>query len=128
MDLVEKTAADRFEWAVHGAGRPAGIGAGREILAAMALGIIADREVSLDQVDLLPILVDKRLCREHPRRKAQQAGAAPVPPPLVEGAGQDLLLDAGRIARWGRPTGTHVEAVEFEMGLVDGHGVHPLFA
>jgi len=60
--------------------------------------------------------------REHSRRKAQQPGAAAALAFLVERARQNLLLDPGRIAGWGRPAGVHVDAVKFEMGLVDGHG------
>jgi hypothetical protein len=41
---------------------------------------------------------------------------------LVEVARQDLLLDASRIAGRGGPAGAHIDAVEFEMGLIDGHG------
>ena len=44
MDLEEEAAAVRFERAVHGARRTAGVGAGREILAAPPLSIVADRQ------------------------------------------------------------------------------------
>src|SRR5580693_10362297 len=40
---------------------------------------------------------------------------------FVERARQDLLLDAGGIAGWRRPARTHIDAVEFEMRLVDRH-------
>src|SRR5712671_1361539 len=123
MDLVEETAAVRPEGPMDRARRPAGIGAVREILATPALGIVAHRQVTLDQINLFPILMDERFRREYAGRKAQEAGAASASPLLVERAGQNLLLDAGRIAGRRRPPGAHVDAVEFEMGLVDGHGL-----
>src|ERR1700730_11210351 len=123
MDLVEETDAVRPEGPMDRARRPAGIGAVREILAAPALGIVAHRQVTLDQINLFPILMDERFRREHAGRKAQEAGAASASPVLVESAGQNLLLDAGRVAGRRRPPGTHVDAAEFEMGLIDGHGL-----
>src|SRR5215813_1564435 len=99
MNLVEQAAAIRLERSVDGAGRPAGISAGRKILAAIARAVAAHRQIALYQIDLLPILVDERVRRKYPRRKAQQTGPASAPPFLVEPPGQDLLLDAGRIAR-----------------------------
>src|SRR5260370_29140856 len=121
MDLVQETAAVRFERSVHGAGRAAGVGAGEEALAALPRAIVADRQIALDQIDLFPISVHERLRCEHPRRKPQQAGSAAVAALFVKRPGQDLLLDAGGIALRRRPSGTHVYAVEFEMGLVDAH-------
>src|SRR5215469_12449267 len=106
---------------MDGAGRAAGIGAGWKALAALALGVVADRQIAFDKKDLLPIVMHKRLRREHPRRKAQKAGAAAAPVLFVERARQDFLLDAGGIAAWGRPTGIHLDAMEFEVGLVDRH-------
>jgi len=85
------------------------------------LGIVADGEVAGDQVDFFPIFVDERCGRENARRKAQQACAGAAPVFLVERARENLLLDAGRIAGRRLPPGIHIDAVEFEMGLVDGH-------
>src|SRR5215469_4236526 len=106
---------------MDGAGRAAGIGAGREALAALALRVVSDRQVAFDEKDLLPIVMHKRLRREHPRRKAQKPSTAAAPVLFVEHAGQDFLFDAGGIAGWGRPTGIHLDAMEFEVGLADGH-------
>src|SRR5690348_3510948 len=92
MDLVQQTAAVRLEGTVDGAGRPAGIGAGRKAFAAPPRGIVADRQVALDQIHLFPIFVDERVGREHPRRKPQQPGAAAAAALLVERARQNLLL------------------------------------
>jgi hypothetical protein len=80
---------------MDGPGRAAGIGARGKALAALPRGIVPDRQIALDQIDLFQIFVDKRLRREHPRRKPQQAGSAAVAPLFVERARQDLLLDAG---------------------------------
>src|SRR5580704_4555944 len=121
MDLVQQTAAVRFEWSVDGAGRPAGISARGKAFAALPRGVVADGQVPLDQVDLFPIFVDERLRREHSRRKPQEAGSAAAAAMFLERARQDLLLDARGIAGGRRPTGIHVDAVEFEVGLVHGH-------
>src|SRR5438874_6443637 len=75
VDLEQEAAAVRLEGAVHRAGRAAGIGVGREALAAFALGIVADRQIAVDEIHLFPILVDERLGREHARLEAQQPGA-----------------------------------------------------
>jgi polar amino acid transport system substrate-binding protein len=40
---------------------------------------------------------------------------------LVERPRQDFLFDAGRVAGWRRPSGTHIHTVEFEVRLVDRH-------
>src|SRR5204862_4606336 len=50
MEFVQQTAAVRFEWSVDGAGRAAGVGARGKALAAPPRGIVADRQVALDQV------------------------------------------------------------------------------
>src|SRR5437763_7082513 len=120
MNLEEETTAVRFKRAVHGAGWATGIGARREILAAPALGVVADRQVALDQIHLFPILVHEGFGRVDSGLKAQQPRAAAALLRFVERAGEDLLLDAGRIAGRRLPAAAHVEAVEFEMRFVDG--------
>src|SRR5438045_2442163 len=94
VDLEQEAAAVRFERAVHRAGRAAGIGAGREILAAIAVQVVADRQIALDQVNLFPIFVHERRGGVDAGREAQQPGAAAALGGLVERAGEDLLLDA----------------------------------
>src|SRR5204863_1605413 len=113
VDLEQEAAAVRLEGAVHRAGRAAGIGAGSEALAALAGDIVADRQIALDEIHLFPIFVHERLGREDARLEAQQPGAAAAPALFVEGAGEDLLLDAGGIARPDRPAAAHPEPVEF---------------
>src|SRR5206468_8515708 len=107
---------------VYGTRRPAGVGAWRKVFAASAFGVVADGEVARDQINLFPIFMDEGCGREYSRRKPQQAGATAAMAFLVEVARQDLLLDASRIAGRGRPASAHIDAVEFEMGLIDGHG------
>src|SRR5919197_5594186 len=103
MVFIEQTPAIRFERAVHGAGRATGIGAGLEVLAAISGGVISDSQITLDQIDLFPIFVDKRCGREDSRCEAQESRAAAGSPSLVKGAGKDLLLDPARIPGWRRP-------------------------
>src|SRR5215470_20331830 len=100
MGFVKQAARVRLEWAVHRAGRSAGISAWHEIFAASAFGIVADGEIARDQINLFPIFVDKGRRREHPGRKTQQTRAAAAPVPLVKRSRQDLLLNASRIAAW----------------------------
>src|ERR1700749_4248868 len=112
VDLIEQTAASRFERPVDRTGRSARISAGREILAAFPGGVVNDREVALYQKDLLPIVVHKPPRRDPARPKAEQPGTAPAAPLLVETARQDLLLDTVRIARWRRPARIHVDTMK----------------
>src|SRR5437763_15108719 len=127
MDLEQQTAMVRFERAMRRAGWPARIGALGKTFAAISRGVAADGQVAVDQIDLLPIIVNKRRRREHARREAQQPRAAAGPAALIEPAGEDLLLDAGRIARRRAPAGAHIDGMEFEMRLVDGHWARLLF-
>src|ERR1043165_1876817 len=119
MDLEQRAAAVRLERPVRRAGRPARIGAGREILAALALRIVADGEVAVQQIDLFPVFVDERVGGVDPRLEAEQARAAAGPRFLVEAAGQDLLLDAGRIAGRRLPAAAGVDLVELLVLLAD---------
>src|SRR6185312_12685272 len=100
-----------------------GIGAGGVVLAAVALGVVPDRQVARDEIHLLPVIVDEGRGRVDARLEAEEAGAAAVLRPLVERAGEDLLLDPPRISFRRLPAARHVEAVEFEMRL---HRVHRL--
>ena len=73
MDFEQQAAAVRFERAVYGAGRAAGIGAGREAFAALALGIVADGQIAVEEIHLFPIFVHERLGREHAGRFSRLA-------------------------------------------------------
>src|SRR5262249_61150202 len=92
MDLVKQAAAIRFERPMDSAGRAASVCPGREFLAAFARSVVADREIALDQKDLFPIVVHKRLGREYARSKPQQAGGGGAGRRPVAAAPQGLLL------------------------------------
>jgi hypothetical protein len=101
---------------VKHAGRAAGVGVGLERFAAFALLIVANGQIAGKQENLFPILVNERLGRIDARLEAKQTGAAPAFVRFVEGARENLLLDAGRIARGRLPSGGHVEG-EIRRGV-----------
>src|SRR5437588_444892 len=121
VNLEQQTATIRLERTVHRAGRAARIGARRKALAALPIRVVADRQITLDEIHLLPIIMHEGLGCVDAGLEAQQPCAAAVLLRLVERTGEDLLLDAGGIARRRLPAAAHVEPVEFEMRLVDGH-------
>src|SRR5262249_33404750 len=69
------------------------------------------------------MIVDEWCSRISAGIEAQQTRAASALFPLVDVARENLLLDTFRIAFGCRPTGLHVQALEFEMGLVHRHVV-----
>src|SRR5271168_3453079 len=121
MDLEQGAAAVRLERPMRCAGRSAGIGALGKILAAAALRVVADRQIALEQIDLLPIFMDERGGGVNAGLEAQQPRPAAAVVRLVEAAGQDLFLDARRIARDGLPARGGVDLVEFLVLLADRH-------
>src|SRR5688500_5799025 len=76
VDHVQDAAAPRGERPVVHARRPAGVGRGERLLAALALPVVADHEIALHHVDLLPVVVDERLGGERPRLDLQLPRAA----------------------------------------------------
>src|SRR5437764_14183345 len=88
MDFEEEAAAVRFERAMHGPGRPAGIGAGGEALAALAGGIVADSQIAFDEINLFPINMDERCGRVDPGLEVQSAAAAGALLRLVGASGR----------------------------------------
>src|SRR6266545_3904107 len=60
MDLVEHAALLRLERAVMDAGRAARVGRRPEGFAALALRVVADRQVAGEQIDLFPMIVHER--------------------------------------------------------------------
>src|ERR1700761_2280347 len=60
MNLQQQAAVLRLEWAVEGPRRPAGIGIWRKARASISGRIVADDQVTGNQVDLLPVVVDER--------------------------------------------------------------------
>src|ERR1700742_2124454 len=125
VELIEQAAFLRLERPMIGARRTAGVGRCGEGFAALAFGIVADGEVTRDQVDLFPVVVNERRGRVDARLEAQQPRTAAHLARLVEVAGEDLLLDAGGIAWRRHPSLVHVEAVKFEMRLVHRHHYTP---
>src|ERR1700730_6648104 len=121
MNLEQQAPALRLERSVLDAGRTAGVGRRFEWLAALALGVIADGEVARDEIDLFPMIVHEGRGGIDAGLEAQQPGATAHLSPLVEIARQDLLHDAGRIARGRRPARAHVKAMEFQVRLVHRH-------
>src|SRR5436309_1391384 len=125
VDLVEQAAAIRAERAMVGSRRPACVGEWLEYGPASAVLVVADGEIARDQEHLFPIIVHERLGRENARTDAQQPRAAAPLVALIQGSGEDLLLDSGRIAGGNLPAAFQIQGVEFVMCLVHGHGNLP---
>jgi hypothetical protein len=81
------------------------------------LRVVADDQVAVDDVDLLPVVVHERLGGERARLDLQQPRAAAALRLLVEVRSEDLLVEAGRIAGRPLPAVLHVDLHEFEMLL-----------
>src|SRR5580704_798398 len=101
--------------------RTAGIGIGFEGFPALALLVISDRQIAGEQEDFLPVLMDKGRSRIDARCETQQAGAAAALVGFIQRAGQNFLLDAGRVTRGRFPATGHVEGFEFVVSLVYRH-------
>jgi hypothetical protein len=102
MYFKQKAAGVRTERPVHCAGRPAGIGEGCKPLAALAVRIGANCEIPAHEKHLFPVLVHERLRRVGTGDETQESRPTAALVPLVERAGEDLLLDAGRITPCGQ--------------------------
>src|SRR5262245_45452891 len=59
--------------------------------------------------------------REDARRETQQPGTSAALVGFIERTGQDLLLNAARVARRRLPSALHVEDVKFVVFLVYTH-------
>src|SRR5437667_11067898 len=115
VDLVQDAPAFRGKRPMVHAGRPAGIGGCEALLAALAPFVVAADEVALHHVDLFPVVVHERLGGEGARLDLQQARAAAALRLLVEVLGEDLLVEARRVAGRPFPAGVEIDAHEFEM-------------
>src|SRR5207247_10297018 len=91
------------------------IGGCEALLAALALPVVAHHEVALHDIDLLPVVVDERLGGKSVGLDLQQPGAAAELVHLVEIRGEDLLVEARRVAVRPFPAGLEIDAHEFEM-------------
>src|SRR5262249_53559191 len=121
MDLEQGAATVRLERPVRRARWADGIGPFGEVLAAASVGIVADGQIALEQVDLLPVLVDERRGRVDPGLEAQQPRATAAACLLIETPRQDLLLDAVGIAGDLLPSRAGVDLVELLVLLGDRH-------
>src|ERR1700747_727474 len=117
VDLVKNAPASGCERTVAHARGAAGVGRGEALLAALARGVVADDQVALYDVHLFPVVVHERLGGERARLDLQQARAAAALAFLVEVRGEDLLVEARRIARRPLPAGVEVDLHELEMRL-----------
>src|SRR3954468_3390671 len=117
MNLVQDAAALGSEWAVVRARRAAGVGRREALLAAAALRIVADDEVALHDVDLFPVIVDEGHGGERARLDLQEPCAASALRLFVKIRGEDLLVEARRIARRHFPSGVEIDLHELEMLL-----------
>src|SRR5712692_4700553 len=115
VDLVKNAPASGCERTVVHAGRPAGIGGCEALLAALAPLVVAHHQVALHQVDLFPVIVHERLAGKSVGLDLQQPGAAAELVLLVEIRGEDLLVEARRVAGRPFPAGVEVDLHEFEM-------------
>src|SRR5437773_2641307 len=115
VDLVKNASASGCERTVMHAWGPAGIGRCEALLAALALPVVAHHQVALEHVDLFPVVVHERLGGEGAGLDLQQARAAAALRLLVEVRGEDLLVEARRVARRPFPAGLEIDAHEFEM-------------
>src|SRR6476620_7462346 len=122
VNFVEDTAVARSEGPVVHTGRAAGVGRSERLLAALAVPVVANYQVALHQVDLLPVVVHERLGRESAGLDLEEAGAAAALRRLVEVRGEDLLPESRRIARRALPTAFQVDLHELQMLL----GLHSL--
>src|SRR5258708_3739359 len=57
--LVEETTVHRFERAVINPGRTAGVGWRDELFAAISVFVVAHDQVAAEEIDFLPVVVDK---------------------------------------------------------------------
>src|SRR5262245_64196082 len=99
------------------AGRAAGIGRGEGLFTALPLLVVADYEIALHHVDLLPVVVHEGLGGEGAGLDLEEPRAAAALRRLVEIRGEDFLPEPRRIARRAFPSRVQVDFDEFEMLL-----------
>src|SRR5216684_8173586 len=112
---MQDAAAPGRERPVVHAGRPAGISGCKALLAALALLVVADHQIALHHVHLLPMIVHERLGGERSRLDLQEPRAAALLAGFIEIRRQDLLEETRRIARRALPPGLQIDLDEFEM-------------
>src|SRR5262249_41115096 len=112
VDLVQQAALRGLERTVIDARRPACVARRLDEFDAPALRVIADDEITGHKVHLLPVIVHEGRGGVGAGREAQEPRAASHLARFVEVTGENLLLDAGRIARGRHPARVHVDALE----------------
>src|SRR5688572_16603599 len=117
VNLVQDAAAAGGERAVVHARRPAGVGRREALLPALALLVVSDDEIALHHVHLFPVVVHEWLGGERARLDLQQPRAAAFLVRLVQVGGEDLLVEARRVARRPLPAGLQVDIDELQMLL-----------
>src|SRR5687768_11222610 len=117
VNLVKDAAAARGERAVVHTRRSAGVSRREALLSALALLVVADHEVALHDIDLFPVIVHEGLGGERAGLDLEQPRAAALLRFLVEVGGEDLLVEAGWIARRHFPAVIQVDAYELEVLL-----------
>src|SRR3954470_16451299 len=121
VDLVEDAAAVRSERTVVHARRPAGVGGREALLAAFAFLVVADDEIALHYVDLLPMVMHERLGGEGAGVDLEQARAAAFLRLLVQVRGEDLLPEPLRVTLRSLPAARQVHFDELQV-LLGLHG------
>src|SRR5271167_3961887 len=97
VDFQQQTTRFRFEWSMVYAGRPASVSIWLEACAIPPVLIVANNEVAGDQVNFLPILMNKGLGSENAGLKTQEARSASASGLFIERTGKNLLLDAAGV-------------------------------
>src|SRR5438876_926089 len=115
VQFVQEATGRRFEWTVINTGRPTRVGRRRERLSAVPGSVVADDKVARNQVDLLPVIVHEGRGRPSARQEAEQPRPAAGLPFFVEIAGENLLLNVGRVTWRTCPSGIEIEAMKLEM-------------
>src|SRR5262249_12511316 len=125
MRLEEIAAGLRREWTGMNARRPAAVGRSPELLSTLAVGVGAADQVSFDQEDFFPVLVDERHGRKGARLDAQNPGTVADLVLFIERAGENPFGEAGRVSRNVVESFLEVEGGEFHMALVVSHDAFP---
>src|SRR3954470_1761395 len=121
VDFVEDAAPMRGERSVPHAGRPAGVGGREALLTALPLLVVADDQVALHDVHLLPMVMHERLGGKRARVDLEESRAASLLRLLVQVRREDLLPETRRIALRPLPAARQVDLDEFQV-LLRLHG------
>src|SRR6202030_986273 len=104
---------------MNGARGPAGVGVWREGFASVAGRVVADDQITRNQVDLLPIVVDKGRSGVNTGSKARMARAKAALVLLIQKACKYLLLNSFWIPRRCMPAGAQVDGMKLLVFFLD---------